>query len=118
MSSPVSVQVDAVTALAGELSAVSAEFAEAPSACRAAAGALESGLGGDVGRRAAQTATAWAELTDLMAQGCAAVAGTLRNPAVNGAITGFRRPDQAGPILTAADMELTGQDMTEIEAAN
>jgi aryl-alcohol dehydrogenase-like predicted oxidoreductase len=50
--------------------------------------------------------------------GAVAVAWTLRNPAVTGAITGFRRPAQVDPILTAADLELTSQDMTEIEAAN
>jgi aryl-alcohol dehydrogenase-like predicted oxidoreductase len=50
--------------------------------------------------------------------GAVAVAWTLRNPAVDGAITGFRRPAQVDPILTAASLELTSQDMTEIEAAN
>jgi aryl-alcohol dehydrogenase-like predicted oxidoreductase len=50
--------------------------------------------------------------------GAVAVAWTLRNPAVDGAITGFRRPAQVDPILAAASLELTGQDMTEIEAAN
>ena len=50
--------------------------------------------------------------------GAVAVAWTLRNPAVDGAITGFRRPAQVDPILSAADLELTSQDMTEIEAAN
>jgi aryl-alcohol dehydrogenase-like predicted oxidoreductase len=50
--------------------------------------------------------------------GAVAVAWTLRNPAVDGAITGFRRPAQVDPILAAAGLELTAQDMTEIEAAN
>ena len=50
--------------------------------------------------------------------GAVAVAWTLRNPAVDGAITGFRRLAQVDPILSAADLELTSQDMTEIEAAN
>ena len=50
--------------------------------------------------------------------GAVAVAWTLQNPAVTGAITGFRQPDQVDPILAAAELELTGQDMTEIEAAN
>jgi aryl-alcohol dehydrogenase-like predicted oxidoreductase len=44
-----------------------------------------------------------------------AVAWTLRNPAVDGAIAGFRRPDQVDPILTAADLEITGDDIAEIE---
>jgi aryl-alcohol dehydrogenase-like predicted oxidoreductase len=38
--------------------------------------------------------------------GAVAVAWTLRNPAVDGAIVGFRRPDQVDPILAAADLEL------------
>jgi aryl-alcohol dehydrogenase-like predicted oxidoreductase len=50
--------------------------------------------------------------------GAVAVAWTLRNPAVDGAITGFRRPDQVDPILAAASLELTSQDVAEIEAAN
>jgi aryl-alcohol dehydrogenase-like predicted oxidoreductase len=50
--------------------------------------------------------------------GAVAAAWTLRNPAVDGAIAGFRRPAQVDPILDAAGLELTGQDMTEIEAAN
>ncbi len=50
--------------------------------------------------------------------GAVAVAWTLRNPAVDGAITGFRRPAQVDPILAAAGLELTAHDMTEIEAAN
>jgi len=37
---------------------------------------------------------------------------------VAGAITGFRRPDQVDPILTAANLELTDQDITAIEAAS
>jgi aryl-alcohol dehydrogenase-like predicted oxidoreductase len=50
--------------------------------------------------------------------GAVAVAWTLRNPAVDGAITGFRRPDQVDPILAAANLDLTSQDISEIEAAN
>src|SRR6202034_4045686 len=47
--------------------------------------------------------------------GAVAVAWTLRNPAVDGAIVGFRRPDQVDPILSAATLELTKQDVAEIE---
>jgi aryl-alcohol dehydrogenase-like predicted oxidoreductase len=47
--------------------------------------------------------------------GAAAVAWTLRNPAVDGAIVGFRRPDQVEPILAAAELELSDEDVTEIE---
>jgi aryl-alcohol dehydrogenase-like predicted oxidoreductase len=49
--------------------------------------------------------------------GAVAVAWTLRNPAVDGTITGFRRPGQVHPIVTAAGLELTDEDINEIEAA-
>jgi aryl-alcohol dehydrogenase-like predicted oxidoreductase len=47
--------------------------------------------------------------------GAVAVAWTLRNPAVDGAIVGFRRPDQVDPILDAPSLELTDEDAAEIE---
>src|SRR6266540_1908166 len=47
--------------------------------------------------------------------GAVAVAWTLRNPAVDGAIVGFRRPDQVDPILDAASLELGDEDAAEIE---
>jgi aryl-alcohol dehydrogenase-like predicted oxidoreductase len=49
--------------------------------------------------------------------GAVAVAWTLRNPAVDGAIVGFRRPDQVDPILTAANLDLTDEDLAEIEGS-
>jgi aryl-alcohol dehydrogenase-like predicted oxidoreductase len=49
--------------------------------------------------------------------GAVAVAWTLRNPAVTGAIVGFRRPDQVDPILPGANMKLTGEDLAEIQGA-
>jgi aryl-alcohol dehydrogenase-like predicted oxidoreductase len=48
--------------------------------------------------------------------GAIAVAWTLRNPAVDGAIVGFRRPDQVDPIVPAANLELNDEDIAEIEA--
>ncbi len=47
--------------------------------------------------------------------GAVAVAWALRNPAVDGAIVGARRPDQVEPILTAAGLELTDADIRKIE---
>jgi aryl-alcohol dehydrogenase-like predicted oxidoreductase len=47
--------------------------------------------------------------------GAVAVAWTLDNPAVDGAIVGFRGPDQVDPILAAARIELTDEDLDEIE---
>ena len=49
--------------------------------------------------------------------GAVAVAWTLRNPAVDGAITGFRRPGQVDPILAAADLELSDEDVEELEGS-
>ncbi|HEY0937159.1 MAG TPA: aldo/keto reductase [Trebonia sp.] len=47
--------------------------------------------------------------------GAVAVAWALRNPAVDGAITGFRRPDQVDAVIDGARLELTGADVAEIE---
>ena len=47
--------------------------------------------------------------------GAVAVAWTLRNPAVDGAIVGFRRADQVEPLIAAADLELSPADVDEIE---
>jgi aryl-alcohol dehydrogenase-like predicted oxidoreductase len=46
--------------------------------------------------------------------GAVAVAWTLANPAVDGAIVGFRRPDQVDPIVDAAGLELDEDDLTTI----
>ncbi len=47
--------------------------------------------------------------------GAVAVAWTLRHPAVDAAIVGFRRPDQVNPILAAASLELSDDDLTVIK---
>jgi len=49
--------------------------------------------------------------------GAVAVAWTLRNPAVDGAIVGFRRLDQVEPILDAARLQLSAADVAQIENA-
>lgn len=48
--------------------------------------------------------------------GAVAVAWTLLNPAVDGAIVGFRRPDQVEAIAGAASFELTEEDVATLEA--
>jgi aryl-alcohol dehydrogenase-like predicted oxidoreductase len=48
--------------------------------------------------------------------GAVAVAWTLRHAAVDGAIVGFRRPDQVDPVVGAANLELSDADVAEIEA--
>jgi aryl-alcohol dehydrogenase-like predicted oxidoreductase len=47
--------------------------------------------------------------------GAIAVAWTLHNPAVDGAIVGFRRPDQVDPIIRAASIDLAEDDIATIE---
>jgi aryl-alcohol dehydrogenase-like predicted oxidoreductase len=47
--------------------------------------------------------------------GAVAVAWTLRNPAVDGAIVGFRHPGQVDPIITAAHLDLNDDDVATIE---
>jgi aryl-alcohol dehydrogenase-like predicted oxidoreductase len=49
--------------------------------------------------------------------GAVAVAWTLTNPAVDGAIVGFRRPDQVDPIVGAANLELSEDDLATIEGS-
>ncbi|MCW2677269.1 MAG: aldo/keto reductase [Modestobacter sp.] len=47
--------------------------------------------------------------------GAVAIAWALRNPAVDGAIVGFRRPGQVDPLLRAADLRLDENDIAAIE---
>jgi aryl-alcohol dehydrogenase-like predicted oxidoreductase len=49
--------------------------------------------------------------------GTVAVAWTLRNLAVDAAIVGFRRPDQVDPLLPAANLELSAEDLEQIEGS-
>ena len=56
--------------------------------------------------------------TDLgVAPGAVAAAWTLRNPAVDGAIVGLRRPDQVEDLIAAAKLELSDADAARLEAA-
>ena len=48
--------------------------------------------------------------------GAVAVAWTLANPAVDGAIVGFRRPEQVDPIVAAAGLDLDPADAATIMA--
>ena len=47
-----------------------------------------------------------------------AIAWTLRNPAVDGAIVGVRRPDQVDPVVAAAGLALDDDDMARIAGAD
>ena len=61
--------------------------------------------------------TAVAERHDTT-PGAVAIAWTLRNPAVDGAIVGFRRPDQVDPLLSAANLELSDEDIVTIQGGH
>jgi aryl-alcohol dehydrogenase-like predicted oxidoreductase len=50
-----------------------------------------------------------------IAPGAIAVAWALSRPEIDGAIVGFRRPDQVDPIIPAAGLHLTADDIAEIE---
>jgi aryl-alcohol dehydrogenase-like predicted oxidoreductase len=50
-----------------------------------------------------------------VAPGAIAIAWTLRNPAVDGAIVGLRRPDQVDELLAGATLELSDHDAVELE---
>ena len=47
--------------------------------------------------------------------GAVAVAWTLTNPAVDGAIVGFRRPDQVDPVVVAANLDLDEEDLARLD---
>src|SRR5262249_14226516 len=47
-----------------------------------------------------------------------AVAWSLRSPDVDGAIVGFRRPDQVDPIVGAANLGLSEDDLATIERSS
>ena len=77
MSSIISVQLDAVAALAHELAVLAADLGDATDECRSAAGSMLTALGGDEGWAAGAAATAWAGLSALVAANATAIAGTL-----------------------------------------
>jgi aryl-alcohol dehydrogenase-like predicted oxidoreductase len=47
--------------------------------------------------------------------GAVAIGWTLRHPAVDGAIVGFRSPEQVDPLIDAANLELSDDDIITIE---
>jgi aryl-alcohol dehydrogenase-like predicted oxidoreductase len=47
--------------------------------------------------------------------GAVAVAWTLRDPAVDGATVGLHQRDQVDELLTAATLDLSGEDAAELE---
>jgi aryl-alcohol dehydrogenase-like predicted oxidoreductase len=47
--------------------------------------------------------------------GAVAIAWALRDPAVDGAIVGFRRPEQVSPLVDAANLRLDASDVAALE---
>ena len=68
---------DAVDALAGELRALAAELADDADRLRSVAASFATALGGDEGWTAGATATAWAQLEEVVAARTNALAVTL-----------------------------------------
>jgi aryl-alcohol dehydrogenase-like predicted oxidoreductase len=50
------------------------------------------------------------------APGAVAVAWTLRQPAVDGAIVGFRSREQVDPVIDAANLDLSDEDLEVLRA--
>jgi aryl-alcohol dehydrogenase-like predicted oxidoreductase len=63
---------------------------------------------------AATRVTAVAERLGV-SPGAVAIAWTLRNPAVDGAIVGLRRPAQVDDLAVAATLEISDEDAAELE---
>ena len=82
MAPRISVHPEALTALADELAGLASALATDGDRCRSAAGVLDTALGGREGAAAGAVATAWADLAGVLADGTAAVAGTVRAAAV------------------------------------
>jgi hypothetical protein len=87
---PVAVQLDEVAALAAELAALAAELSDDAELCRSTAASFDRALDGTEGWTAAASAIAWARLTEDVADGSAAMAGTLL-----AAVSAYRAADVA-----------------------
>lgn len=90
MSSTISAQLDALDALAGELTSLAGDLADDGDRCAAAAGALCDGLSGDEGLDALWAARSWATLAGCVADATQAVAATL-----GAAVTAYRAAETA-----------------------
>ena len=89
MSSTISVQLDALEALAGELGALAADLADDADRCGSAAGALFASLSQDEALNAAGAAVAWGVLTRAVADAVRAIAATLA-----AAVTAYRAAEE------------------------
>jgi hypothetical protein len=73
----ITVRLEAVEALATELSVLAGELSDDAALCRSAATSLYAALSGDTGWSAGSAATTWSALTEVVAARSGAVAGTL-----------------------------------------
>ncbi len=73
----ISVQLDALGALAAELAGLAAELGDDADLCRSAGASLYAALDGDEGWTSRGAAIAWSSLTAVVAARTAAVAATL-----------------------------------------
>jgi hypothetical protein len=86
----IAVRLDAVEALAAELSSLACELVDEAALCRSATGSLHAGLSGDEGWSAGSAATTWAALAEVVGARSGAVAGTLAS-----AVAAYRAADAA-----------------------
>jgi hypothetical protein len=77
MSSTITVQLDSLDALAGELTGLAGELSDDADRCAAAGSVLASGLNRDEGLTAVWAAATWAALARAVAEATQAVAATL-----------------------------------------
>ena len=104
MTPRISVQPDALGALADELARLAAVLAADGDRCRSAAGTLDAALGGRDGAAAGAVAVAWAALAGALAEGTEAAAGTLR-----AAVLAYEAADEdlagrlGGPVFPDGD---------------
>lgn len=99
MSSTISVQLDALEALAGELTALAGELGGDADRCASAAGALSAALNRDEGLNAAWAATSWAGLAHAVGDATGAVAATL-----GVAVTAYRDAEAARAEIIARSL--------------
>jgi hypothetical protein len=88
MSALISVQLDAVEALAAELATLAVALAGEAPLCTSTAGSMAAALGGAEGFAACSAGSGWANLVDVLASRTNAVATTL-----SGAVDGYRALD-------------------------
>ncbi len=89
MAPRISLRPQALAALADELAALAGSLADEGERCRAAARPVDAALGGREGAAVGVVAGTWGTLASTLAEGTAAVAGTLR-----GAVAAYGSADE------------------------